>query len=453
MAIFLKVLGSLIVLLFPIFLLSTQDSSIFISFLLLAPILAYMVILCINEKSVGFGFCSVTVFCLLFFYIAPILQIRTDPSVLVNTMPFNPDMVLAVNLYILMFMCIFIFAYLIFKRRFALSSFKLSQIPLQLGNKAVSIIVVLSGIIALWALVGIDFDTFTLKEVEGEGSLIASLFKHKVMFLIPFLGIAILPSLRLKARSFWLLFPFLLLCLLSVKNPLYDRRNSLGPVYLSLAIIYMPYFFSSTRRYFISMLIVIAVLFPVSSLLTHTSSNNNQSISLEMAQEAIKQHFLDVHYDAWANFFPAIEIVDRSGLKLGDQVMGSILFFYPRSIWEGKPVASGEVIGNYLMDNYNMWFNNLSCAFPIEGYLDFGIAGVIIFALMLALFVVYIDRLISIGNITDKVFAIYMSFYLFFILRGSLLPAVAYGVGAFGAIKTIPFIINKIVTRMDGIQC
>jgi hypothetical protein len=60
----------------------------------------------------------------------------------------------------------------------------------------------------------------------------------------------------------------------------------------------------------------------------------------------------------------------------------------PRKIWENKPISSGEFIGNYLRDTYgNKYsFTNLSNPYVSEGYLNFGILGVIMFAIFLAFF-------------------------------------------------------------------
>ena len=44
---------------------------------------------------------------------------------------------------------------------------------------------------------------------------------------------------------------------------------------------------------------------------------------------------------------------------------------------DGKPLATGIFLADYLIRNYSMWFTNLSAPLVAEGYLDFGPGGVV----------------------------------------------------------------------------
>ena len=84
--------------------------------------------------------------------------------------------------------------------------------------------------------------------------------------------------------------------------------------------------------------------------------------------------------------------------------------------------------------------------FPGEGYINFGILGIILFAFILAL----------VSKITDKwykyndlrlFFSLYVCFhmiFMIFMLRGDLMSSFAYLVGNLLAIFFVPLILNKI---------
>jgi len=82
----------------------------------------------------------------------------------------------------------------------------------------------------------------------------------------------------------------------------------------------------------------------------------------------------------------AIKYSEIESITYGRQLVGALLFFVPRSIWPNKPVGSGHFVAeNMLMTRYSFWFTNISMPFPGEGYINFGILGIILFAFILAL--------------------------------------------------------------------
>ena len=68
-----------------------------------------------------------------------------------------------------------------------------------------------------------------------------------------------------------------------------------------------------------------------------------------------------------------------------------MLFFVPRNYWLDKPVGSGYEMANHL----NYTFNNISMPFLGEGYVNFGVFGVTIFAMMLGVFMGLVDKFFS----------------------------------------------------------
>ena len=109
--------------------------------------------------------------------------------------------------------------------------------------------------------------------------------------------------------------------------------------------------------------------------------------------------------------------------------MGTLLFFIPSSFWEGKPEGSGTRIGDYLMDNYGLNFNNLSNPLVSEFYLSFGMIGIIIGAYILARVVNKLEKNTSKSLQNEILYGIVLS-YLFILLRGSLIVAFSSIVGS-----------------------
>ena len=70
--------------------------------------------------------------------------------------------------------------------------------------------------------------------------------------------------------------------------------------------------------------------------------------------------------------------VEEFGISWGNQLLGAILFFVPRSIWPSKPLGTGHTAIVALDQHY---FSNVSAPLIAEGYVNFGIVGVVLFAL------------------------------------------------------------------------
>ena len=161
------------------------------------------------------------------------------------------------------------------------------------------------------------------------------------------------------------------------KNPFFDRRNSLGPIYLTIACIAFPYIISNTKNFFIFLFTILIIAFPASSIFTHHDPSNwGDVLTSNLLFEEISGHFVNMHYDAWANFVGTVDYVEKMGYQFGGQALGSLLFYVPRSLWLEKPISSGQTLGEYLSQYYQLWFENISCPFPAEGYLQCYLPGI-----------------------------------------------------------------------------
>ena len=193
------------------------------------------------------------------------------------------------------------------------------------------------------------------------------------------------------------------------------------------------------------------IMFPIMSSLTHIDANLDQIIKKpELLYESflrfgtISGAFESLHYDAFSNILATLEYVEINGIAFGYQLLGVILFFIPRSIWVSKPTSTGELIGEYLMNTTPRDYSNLSNAIVSEGYINLGIFGVVLFAIILAYFIVkFISWMIS-KNYFKEFIAFYFALHLLFLLRGDLTNGVSYFVGPLLSIYFVPKVLIRL---------
>lgn len=431
---------------FPVFLLGLVSHLIFASFYFCVPILIYMALKLLRDKSVGIAFASTFVFFLLFFHIAPIAQLISDPNTLVNTLPINKFDIIFVNLLV----ALFLITYLIFySQPVRKPIFSITSRSEHDQKDLFFVLLILSIFVALWGLSKISTAIITIGPLSDSDSAIRTLIVHKVIFLIPFLAAAIYIFHKDANRGYLtnlLIITFLIALVLLTKNPFFERRNAIGPVYLTLFVLIFPWLISSARRFFVFLTVVLVILFPISSILTNRDPEYwLETFRPDIMLKEVLGHMTDLHYDAWASFLGIVDYVNNNGIQYGEQLLGTLLFFIPRSVWIEKPTSSGEMLGAYLSQSHWLWFTNISAAFPAEGYLDFGILGVLLYAFILAIFTRIIDYHANHSSAISRISSVYYAFFLFFLLRGPLLSAFAYGVGAYLALNVLPFLISRVI--------
>jgi O-antigen polysaccharide polymerase Wzy len=384
---------------------------------------------------------SFCIFSYLFFFIAPLCQIHLfngSGGYFPNTLPFIYDDVLFTTLLILAFnMCFIVFLKVLGCFSFHEESLVVVR-PAGSYDFLVKVLMVSS--IALIPLV------FT---ISNDNSAIERLIMGKVIFFIP-----LLPALYLSRHRtgyyFWL-FVLSIAILFVFKNPFIEKRNALGPIYLTLLVFYFGVSFWSNIRSFLLLFVSLVVVFPLISVVTHNKDatlSDIFSIGFAGLTDLIAESFVSLHYDAFSNILAAFYYVQDFGTSYGMQALGALLFFVPRSSWAGKPESSGIEVGDYLIENYAMWFNNLSMPFVAESYLNFGVLGIPIFSFILAILVKHFGVWSRSTDFLKNVAAIYFSFHLIFALRGDLMNGVAYFIGPIIAMYFIPLLMIKFKSKL-----
>ncbi|HRB72363.1 MAG: O-antigen polysaccharide polymerase Wzy [Flavobacterium sp.] len=398
------------------------------------------------------------VFNLLFFIVAPMVQIDSIVSTytsgghFIQKFPFREDMCIRANIYLVLFHIIFFLSYLKFNS-------KTDRIPDNHFSSSYKntpfILTALLVLTLLIVLVNLDTIIFQYqnefyKEVDAT-STSQYLIVQKFLFFIPMFGVILAHSyLKNNPRktvnfyyvAFYLL--FFLGILLMLKNPLTEKRNALGPIYITLIFIFFRKYidtnFKTVRFMFLSMIL----LFPLLTIITHSRYSLSQMITKphtiikNIEYLHVTDAFNSLHYDAYPNFLATIDYHDKKEVVAGEQLLGSVFFFVPRSIWHDKPETTGFKIGNYLIAKYKFNFNNLSNPYISEGYLNFGLLGILIFPIVLAYFFSMMTLWIRSNDYLKVIFAFYTAIYLMYFLRGDLTNGIAYLVAFWLAILFVP---------------
>jgi len=453
----------------PLFLFFKAETTVWLSFfanvLLITGVAYYHLNL---EKTFSPFLTSFIVFFYLFFIVAPIIQIssfQTVHSVFPNNYPYDKMDIIYANVLIFAFILIFFVSYVFFKskqktkntdRRFRYNTSRSTPLTI------LSIFIICLIIFSLSYNYIVEDITQSIYTTEIEESVSSLLIKRKVLFLIPLGGIAF-TYIYLKEKkeittntlvAFFALIA-LLLILLFFKNPLTEKRNALGPIYITLIYIFKPKLLNSNAKFFLFMFLSMVVVFPIMSTFTHIDASLEEMIvtpSLIVDSfirfGGVTDAFSSLHYDAYANIMATVEFVNINGLSLGYQLLGTLFFFVPRGIWNSKPLSTGELVGDYLMDNYDFTYNNLSNSMVSEGYVNFGFLGVLIFAILLSYFVVKFIKWMKYGDYLKEIIAFYFAVHLIFFLRGDLTNGFAYFIGPLIGVLFVPKIIKLVFKKI-----
>ena len=411
----------------------------FLSQILLLGVVLFHLGMNLFDKRPSFPDSSVVVFEIIFLIIAPSLQLAYNQKIMVNTKPFDDASALQSNLIFI----VFIISYLgsRFLVRHALPK-PIAGPPPSFGINYAALIPVLA-VCVIAAASAFRFAQQLQTDDLGDMGAPFDMIRSKLFYFL-IVPVFILVAMHRPKRIglIWIalvLFAFVLLLL--CENPAVEKRNALGPIYLTLLSLLFRRWLRSPPRVFWSIFVLSGLFFPVAELFTN-SRIDDWATSQSALEAYFEQHFTSTTYDAWANTDAIVEIVAREGFFWGKQITGALLFFVPHTVWPDKPLATAIVVGEYLSRNYSMWFLNLSAPFPAEGYIDFGWPGVVLYGVLLGYFSRRIDLLIESVVPLRRAMGFYLSFYMMFVLRGSLMVAVAYVVPVFVTFEVVSFVLT-----------
>lgn len=214
--------------------------------------------------------------------------------------------------------------------------------------------------------------------------------------------------------------PLMLVLTLMIANPISSARFLSGTVVLSLLFVVLRWNERRSMGMWIGGLtLTLLLIFPYADLFRNPDSNLT-------TQPIFSQLINNGDYDAFQAIVNTLEYVSANGITFGMQALGPLLFWFPRSWWEGKPVSSGEIVAEYMGYPYT----NLSSPLWAEAYINLGILGVVvaIFAygflsnLLEQKYLSYKNQPLYLLNLLVPLLAAYQ----IYLLRGALIAAFAY---------------------------
>ncbi len=232
--------------------------------------------------------------------------------------------------------------------------------------------------------------------------------------------------------------------LLLTNFPLAIARYMAGAFYIAVLFVYKP-IFKRKNTVVIGLLLLFLVIYPATSVLRAISDFS----SFSYVGTSLKS-FLSGDFDNYSTLNLTISHVEKNGITFGRQLLGVLLFFVPRSLWPNKPIGSGA----FVAESHYWDFTNISSPIIAEGYINFGIFGIVLFAAIIGYIVARFDsKFYKCGKLSFiKVYYPLALGLIFFILRGDLMSSFAYSVSFAVAGYLVLFITKPFIKNFKSIE-
>lgn len=258
----------------------------------------------------------------------------------------------------------------------------------------------------------------------------SSLIADKVLRGVPlFVFVLIMKKNRSKKSPLAVVTSFLVLLIAAFPTGM--ARYNTAAVYGGLMLLLVPVMSKKKGVFAVLFLLAFLIVFPAMNTFRYANFSIEALFqSLFASFSNIGSGFLTGDYDAYSMFARTIEYVDACGSTTGWQLITAALFFIPRAIWPSKGLGSGWTIAAAQGQD----FKNVSCPLPGEGMINFGVFGVVSFAIILGVLCRKIDEAYWRKDSpwdwpAWRLFYPFLCFFLFFMLRGDLLSSFSYLIG------------------------
>lgn len=205
---------------------------------------------------------------------------------------------------------------------------------------------------------------------------------------------------------------------LLVTNPISTPRFWVGSVGLAAFLAWGPGAGhpNRMRAFIVGWLAAFLIVFPLADTFRYTTGSHRAVLN------GVNAQLTSGDFDAFQQMTNGVKFVKSHGFQRGEQLLGAVLVFVPRSKWPNKPHSTGEVLASSACYAYT----NLSAPLWIEGYTDFGIAGVVLFLGALGMAGAALDRRFSFAVATGQaslwmVAVPLLAAYQIVLLRGPLI--------------------------------
>ena len=376
----------------------------------------------------------VNLFFLFFLCIAPCVQYKGNIQMMGTF--FYTDEYITTSLYVLFILIGYNFFYWIFRQSCTVPGIVNKQNMRKLRSREEVKLLVLAGAICFLFLAFNNFNLISL--FVRDGDVTTRQDQSQIEFLVmeyfvrPMPMIMLLVALRRKVTHKIVL--YLLFVFFFFSCPVTGMaRFSVAALYIPVCLCAIPWL--RRRNNFAYVFIFgLLIVFPMLNLFRNYSGGDS------FEQIGFFDQFSDMNFDAYSMF---MRVLRDDIVTHGRQLLGVLLFFLPRSFWPDKPIGSGA----YVAEVQNLSFSNLSMPFWGEGYINFGIYGIVLFMLILSFFTAKCDKIywtrIVYSNDYKQYQYMMLIGLLFFMMRGDLMSSYAYLCGFMAAY----YVVTRVVIR------
>ena len=284
--------------------------------------------------------------------------------------------------------------------------------------------------IALLAVVGL-YGVFSSTGFSTGFDQTSNLLFNNFMRRIP-LGCVVFSIIYFKQNERtlfnWVLLLVALALLIATNFPINLSRYAVAAIYGCVLVLLWPPLMEKKGLFSILLLIALLLVWPAMNTYRHDDFELFALLgSISDTFSNLPAVFCADDYDAYSILARAMHYISANGATNGVQLLTVVFFFVPRSIWAQKSVGSGAMIALA----QGQTFTNISCPLPAEGLVNFGVFGLMAFAVILALVCAAADNKFFLSKNALWCFYPCACFYLFFMMRGDLLSSFAYVIGTF----------------------
>lgn len=225
------------------------------------------------------------------------------------------------------------------------------------------------------------------------------------------------------------------ICLVLTCFPTALARFNIASIYLGLAVLFFPSF--STKRGLFAFFLILGFLvaYPLFDAFKYIGEAASLDDAVFTIANSLTSGYTSGNYDAFSILFWCSDYIDLYGATCGRQLLGALLFFVPRNIWPEKPIPSGELV----FKTFGRSFTDIAFPLPAEGWINFGIAGLLLFSLAYGVVVSKLDGAYwayrkSQARSLPTVMLLFYPFLLclsFYMLRGALMTTFTFIIGDF----------------------
>ena len=239
------------------------------------------------------------------------------------------------------------------------------------------------------------------------------------------------------------------ICLLINNFPTGLSRFAMAAVYAGIMIIVI----DKTRkgRWFVTVFILaLVVVFPALDIFRNVDTFEAATNFWNSVKKEIESIYTTGDYDSYAMFINVRRYVNFFDYSYGYQLLGALFFFFPRSIWSTKPMGTWYTAFLALHPE----FTNVSAPLIAEGYIDFGVLGVVIYALVIGALTAWADKKYWSSNdplSKERIVYPFLMMQFFFLLRGDLMSGIAFFAGKY-ATGTLVYwmVIKKVLVNNEN---